>query len=139
MCEEIWESASQAIINAANSLEAGDRADVVDIINDPAWVVSFRLACEAWWARNIAQEWGTAFQNPDATPPQAAVPDGFLLGRITNMVRAATLLATNSPPATSPLHAGTDPTPRAFDVRDLVEVGQRAAENAARNLLRRRR
>ena len=131
MCEEIWEAASQAIIDAANRSGDGGLARVV---TDPSWAVRFRQVCEEWWRRNIAQDWEAAFQNPDTTPPQEALPDGLLLGTIADMVRTATFLATNTPPATNPLPFGTDPIPHEFEVGDLVRAGQ----DAARNLLRRR-
>lgn len=132
---EIQKAARQAIIDAVNASASADRADVV---NDPSWAVRFDSAWEEGWKRNVASDWDAAFEDPAGVEPQRAVPDGFVLGKIRDLVNTATCLATLSPPATtpiSPVHGLKRPE---FKVTDLVEAGQKAAEQAAQTLLRRR-
>lgn len=132
---KIREAAQQAVIDAANASGSGER---VDVINDPSWAVRFKRAWDDGWERNIAPDWKMAFQNPDTTPQKVA-PDGFLLGKIADLARTATCLATFTPPVTEPLSSPVDLKSHEIELQNLVEVGQKAAEEAARNLLRRRR
>ena len=134
--EKIRDAARKAAIDRANQSGTTDRAAIV---NDPSWTVRFDLAWAAGWETNIDHDWATAFRGPATVEPTDAVNDGFLLGKIRDLVRTTTFMVTQTHPTTTPIGTRRNLVPHKVDTTDLVEAAQEAAEKAARILLGERR